>query len=326
MFERFNSAAKHVVVGGQTVARSQRARQYEPEHVLAGLVHHPRCLGTTLLAALGIDADAVWRRATEGITELDSNGSTLPMSPRVKRSLIEAQRAATELGHAHVGTEHLLVGLASRHQRRLRAWLGAPMPDRQTVLGLVADTTAGLAYPADPADVDPAGPWATESTMFLWGSIEEHVKVGHLDLALDEAQRAVDIGLRWDDDIVTSAASMAARLRAATRREGGVSARDLDRDCGSIPAESRFGQGVLAARRGDGASAREHLADALASTVSSEQTEMIVLIDLELADLARADGASEVAAVHYRQALDTANAAGLTHHAEQAAAALRAIT
>ena len=61
MFEHFNLAAKHVVVAGQTIARSQDAAQYEPEHLLAGMLQHPLCLGTTLLASLGVDTDATWR-------------------------------------------------------------------------------------------------------------------------------------------------------------------------------------------------------------------------------------------------------------------------
>ena len=243
----------------------------------------------------------------------------------MKRPLSEARRAATELGHAHVGSEHVLVGLASCRRRRLGAWLGVPMPDRPTVLALVADMTKGLVYPADPADVDPAGPWARESTMFSWRWIEDHVTAGSLDLALAEAQRAVDIGLRGDDDIVAAAACLAARLRAGERRERGMTAGDLDREAGSIIAEVQFGQGVLAARRGAVADARHHLAAALALTVDSDQIEMIVLVNLELADLARADGASAVAVDHFNQALVTAKAGGLAHHAEQAAAALRAI-
>ena len=93
------------------------------EHVLLGLLHEGQGVAAKSLENLGISLDAV----REQVQEIIGQGPLAPsggrqgdegrptghisFTPRAMKVLELSQREALQLGHAHVGTEHILLGL-----------------------------------------------------------------------------------------------------------------------------------------------------------------------------------------------------------------------
>jgi ATP-dependent Clp protease ATP-binding subunit ClpA len=96
------------------------------------------------LAAIGIDLAAV-REAIEstfGRGALEpTRAGYVPFTPRAKKALEIARREARALGHDYVGTEHLLLGLASSEglAREVLAQRGL---QRKRLRALVVETVA----------------------------------------------------------------------------------------------------------------------------------------------------------------------------------------
>src|SRR5688572_17520009 len=84
------------------------------EHLLLGLTRQDDSVALSVLRNRSIDVDAVRRNVEETVKpgRVDSSGrQDLPYTSRAKKILELAMSEARELGHNHVGTEHLLMGL-----------------------------------------------------------------------------------------------------------------------------------------------------------------------------------------------------------------------
>ena len=113
MFERFTDRARRVVVLAQEEARNLDHNYIGTEHLLLGLLHEGGGVAARTLESLGITLDDV-RRQVEEIIGRGSGGTPaghIPFTPRAKKVLELSLREALRLGHKHIGTEHLLLGL-----------------------------------------------------------------------------------------------------------------------------------------------------------------------------------------------------------------------
>lgn len=184
MFERFTEPARRVVVIAQEDARERRHDRIRTEHLLAGLLATPGTPGEALLraagmgraaldaelagreagadregaealAALGIDLDEVRRRIDEsfGPGALDRTRAArrgrLPGHIRfdrtAKKALELSLREAIRLGHRHIGTEHLLLGLLWPDNGAAQPILAAHGLTLQGVRAAVAELGRGSA-------------------------------------------------------------------------------------------------------------------------------------------------------------------------------------
>ena len=82
------------------------------EHILLGLVHEGEGVAAKALESLGISLEAVRQQVEEiiGRGQRAPSGH-IPFTPRAKTVLELALREADQLGHAYIGTEHVLLGL-----------------------------------------------------------------------------------------------------------------------------------------------------------------------------------------------------------------------
>src|SRR5215470_14815318 len=113
MFERFTDQARQVVVQAQEEARTLGHNYIGTEHILLGLLGEPGGLAAQALSSLEISRDA----AREQIVEIVGTGAGqqsghIPFTPRTKKVLELSLREAQRLGDDHIGTEHILLGLA----------------------------------------------------------------------------------------------------------------------------------------------------------------------------------------------------------------------
>jgi|HubBroStandDraft_4_1064222.scaffolds.fasta_scaffold05453_5 ATP-dependent Clp protease ATP-binding subunit ClpA len=112
MFDRFTDQARRVLALAQEEARMRNCNRIGTEHILLGLIHERDGLAAVALESLGISAEAV-RQQIEEITgqHLEPSGGYAQYTMRAKKALDLARREALQLGHNHIGTEHILLSL-----------------------------------------------------------------------------------------------------------------------------------------------------------------------------------------------------------------------
>ena len=148
MFRRFSPQAREVIISAQQEARALHHNFIGTEHLLLGLLRDRDGAAGRALHALGVSPEAARQQVLDIIGEGKQEPTGhIPFTPRSKRALELAVREAVRLGHLHVGTEHILLGLVSEGDGV--AWhvldrLGATMPRvRNQVLELVQPGPAG---------------------------------------------------------------------------------------------------------------------------------------------------------------------------------------
>src|ERR671935_1862173 len=112
-FDRFNDRAKRVLALAQDEAIRFNHNYIGVEHLVLGLIREGEGTAARVLHSLGVDLRAA-RAAVEakiGRGSSTTAPSEITLSPRTKKVVELAIDEARKLGHAHVGTEHLLLGL-----------------------------------------------------------------------------------------------------------------------------------------------------------------------------------------------------------------------
>jgi hypothetical protein len=117
-FERFTDLNRHSIVLAQEAARTHKHDFIGTEHILLGLLGEPRSSAyEVLMAKTGSE-----QRIRDAIEEaLPPAGKKAPRGhiafrPESKEVIEQALRAAADLGHDAVGTEHTLLGLIRAEQ------------------------------------------------------------------------------------------------------------------------------------------------------------------------------------------------------------------
>lgn len=112
-FDRFNDRAKRVLALAQDEAIRFNHNYIGVEHLLLGLVREGEGAAARALHSLGVELSKV-RSAVEftiGRGDSTTTPSEITLSPRTKKVVELAIEEARKLGHSHVGTEHLLLGI-----------------------------------------------------------------------------------------------------------------------------------------------------------------------------------------------------------------------
>jgi ATP-dependent Clp protease ATP-binding subunit ClpC len=113
MFERFTDRARRVVVLAQEEARMLNHDYIGSEHILIALIRESGGVAAQALESLGITEEAARQQVEEivGAGQTGPQRGHLPLTPRAKKILQLSMREAIALGHAYIGTEHILLGL-----------------------------------------------------------------------------------------------------------------------------------------------------------------------------------------------------------------------
>lgn len=124
MFEKFTERARRAIFFARAEVEVRRAWAIEPEHLLLGLLREDPEL-FQLLSPDGKEAVSVIRNQIEAsIRQSDTVQSTehIPLSPFGKEVVRMASDSSRGMGHAHVGTQHLLLALIRQGLGRKRRW------------------------------------------------------------------------------------------------------------------------------------------------------------------------------------------------------------
>ena len=112
-FDRFNDRAKRVLALAQDEAIRFNHNYIGPEHLLLGLVREGEGVAAKALNGLGVELSRTRREVENLIGRGDdtTSPSEITLIPRAKKVIELAIDESRLLGHSHVGTEHLLLGL-----------------------------------------------------------------------------------------------------------------------------------------------------------------------------------------------------------------------
>ena len=112
MFERFTDRGRLVVILAQKEARMLDNHYIGTEHILLGLLREAEGVAARSLESLGISLESARSQVEEiGGRGLEAPPFKIPFTPRAMKALELSLREAQELGHDHVGTEHILLGV-----------------------------------------------------------------------------------------------------------------------------------------------------------------------------------------------------------------------
>ncbi len=113
-FDRFTKRAKNVLSLADEEAERAGQGYIGEEHLLLGLLREPEGVAAGVLGRLGVQID---KARAEVAREFDESkpGPEFPAVPtsRTKKIIETAFHEAEQLGHPHVGTAHLLLGLVA---------------------------------------------------------------------------------------------------------------------------------------------------------------------------------------------------------------------
>ena len=111
--DRFTQRARRVLSLAHQEAERMRQQYIGTEHLLLGLVREEGGVAGRVLRDLGLEYERV-REMTERVSGIgDYSERNIELSAGVQKVLENAIEEARSLGHHYIGTEHLLLALAS---------------------------------------------------------------------------------------------------------------------------------------------------------------------------------------------------------------------
>ncbi len=121
--DRFTQRARRVLSLAHQEAERMRQQYIGTEHLLLGLVREEGGVAGRVLRDLGLEYERV-REMTERVSGIgDFEGRNIELSAGVQKVLENAIEEARNLGHHYIGTEHLLLALASLEEGNASAVL-----------------------------------------------------------------------------------------------------------------------------------------------------------------------------------------------------------
>jgi len=113
VFERYTEKARRVIFFARYEASEFGSPHIESEHLLLGFFRESKALSARVFPGPSFSVEDI-RKEIEKHTTLRKKLSTsvdLPLSNECRRILHYASQEADRLGHKHIGTEHLLLGM-----------------------------------------------------------------------------------------------------------------------------------------------------------------------------------------------------------------------
>ncbi len=124
-FDRFNDRAKRVLALAQDEAIRMNHSYIGVEHLLLGLIREGEGVAAHALDRLGVDLLRTRNAVRAATPPGEATPRDITLTPRMKKVVELAIDEAKRLGHSHVGTEHLLLGLAREGESVATSVLGS---------------------------------------------------------------------------------------------------------------------------------------------------------------------------------------------------------
>ena len=147
-FARFTDRARGALMAAHEAARAAGNVEMIPAHLSIGLTADPGSLAATALTALGVEPGSLRDAALATLPpRCDVVPDLVPYDAASKKVLELTFREALRLGHAYVGTEHLLLALLEQEAGTaagtgIFAGLGVDKPRAEAAIRAALDTMA----------------------------------------------------------------------------------------------------------------------------------------------------------------------------------------
>jgi ATP-dependent Clp protease ATP-binding subunit ClpC len=156
MFERYTEHARRALFFARYEASELGDLEIKAEHLLLGLARSKPSTGARLLTGRGISLEDI-RREIEKRSALREKVSTsveIPFNAETKRILQYGAEEANRLAHAHIGTEHLLLGILREEESetaRILIERGLSLTDAREAAASLAMDRPRAAHPTEPS-------------------------------------------------------------------------------------------------------------------------------------------------------------------------------
>jgi ATP-dependent Clp protease ATP-binding subunit ClpA len=145
MFERYTEKARRAIFFGRYEASQFGSPHIESEHLLLGLLREDKALTNRLLRThAAVESIREQIEAHTPIREKLSASVDLPLSDECKRILAYGAEEADRIGHRHIATEHLLLGVLREEESFAAKLLRERGGDLEEIRKEVAAAPPGL--------------------------------------------------------------------------------------------------------------------------------------------------------------------------------------
>jgi ATP-dependent Clp protease ATP-binding subunit ClpC len=187
MFERYTERARRVIFFARYEASQFGSPYIETEHLLLGMLREDKAISSQILRSHA-SVESI-RKQIEAHTTMREKVSTsvdLPLSNESKRVLAYAAEEAERLGHKHIGSEHLLLGLL----REEKSFGNALLTERGVTLAKVREAIANAPSVAEGRGlVAGSGASATVSSAEFSRNLTQAATEGELDAVIGRDQK-----------------------------------------------------------------------------------------------------------------------------------------
>jgi len=111
MFERYTEKARRVIFFARYEASQYGSPYIESEHLLLGILREDKSVARRFLRSHSVESIRNQIESQITVGAKTSTSVDLPLSNECKRVLAYAAEEAERMGHKHIGTEHLFLGL-----------------------------------------------------------------------------------------------------------------------------------------------------------------------------------------------------------------------
>lgn len=152
MFERYTEGARRTIFFARYEASNFGSPTIDTEHLLLGLLREDKALVRRTL--LNVEPETALERVASRLkpgTQKVSTSVDLPLSEDAKRALKYSADEADRMNHRHIGTAHLLLGLATDKQFSSAVFLsqlGAGLESLRTKVEALGEPAASARVPA----------------------------------------------------------------------------------------------------------------------------------------------------------------------------------
>lgn len=185
LWQRFTHSARRCILNAHEEQTDRAPGLIGTEHLLLGMLCVERSRGVEILRSLDVDLLSLRNRLTKAADRIGRESGEKPpqneiaFSHEAQRVLQVAWAEARQLGHDHIGTEHLLLGLVREPRGAAFGTLGK--------YGVTDEKVRQAILALEEGDEPPAG--ARAAVVGSTGSRAEAVAVAAREL-LDRAHRA----------------------------------------------------------------------------------------------------------------------------------------
>ncbi|MGB2854893.1 MAG: Clp protease N-terminal domain-containing protein, partial [Dehalococcoidia bacterium] len=144
--DRFTEQAQEALALSQQLVHEYKHSQWDIEHILLALLRQEKGLAGEILRKLGVNPDEVRSRVEDSLEKTPKvayEGATFYATPRTVRLLGNASEEADRLKDEFIGTEHILVAMASERDGEAARILGDFGIDQEKVYRALQEIRGG---------------------------------------------------------------------------------------------------------------------------------------------------------------------------------------